>query len=158
MRSLLALFILLVGGVALSSSSLADCCLDMTIDVKVKEGAAGPMLKATIRNNGPTSVEVNKSLLPWGGRYSLILVAVREKSPNEPLAQRFFMDDIGPETVELERGGVLEGQIDMREFFQQLPSELKKDNLIVLWSYQLVAVNGKESKRQAGWVRVLRET
>ncbi|WP_116813026.1 hypothetical protein [Steroidobacter cummioxidans] len=152
---------LLLFGIFIASSvptvAVAECCLNVTVEISIQEGAASSAkLKAIVRNNSTSSIEINSSSLPWGGRYSTILAAVRESSPNEPLDQRFPIDDLGPETIHLKPGAKIEGQIEMHDFFKDMDKALQKDNLIVLWSYKLVAVDGKESKRLAGWVRVPR--
>ena len=141
-------------GMFFAAPSFASCCVDVAVTVTPPASAGGTVLNVRLTNNTANQLEVNGSFLPWNNRYSLILVAVRERKPNEQLEQKFFFDDIGPENVLIQPKQSLEGQIDLREFFKGIESELGKGSLILLWSYQLVTTDKQESKRLAGWVRL----
>lgn len=141
-------------GTLFAVPSLASCCVDVAVTITPGESEGGTVLNVRLTNNASDQLEVNGSLLPWGNRYSLILVAVRERKPNEQLKQKFFIDDIGPENVLIQPKQSLEGQIDVREFFQDVEAELAKGSVILMWSYQLVTTNKQESGRVAGWVRL----
>lgn len=141
-------------GTLFAVPSFANCCVDIAVTITPRELAGGTVLNVRLTNNTSDQLEMNGSLLPWGNRYSLILVAVRERKPNEQLKQKFFIDDVGPENVLIQPKQSLEGQIDVREFFQDVEAELAKGSVILMWSYHLVTTNKQESSRLAGWVRL----
>jgi hypothetical protein len=69
-------------------------------------------------------VTVPRSRLPWGNRYSVILVAA---TPDGQSLQQFFpIDDPTFDEVLVAPGLVLDGEIHLTDFFQDIDTTVKK--------------------------------
>src|SRR5262249_55580997 len=98
--------------------------------------------------------------LPWGNRYSMVAVAVGLRSVGGfTLREVFPIDDPVPTEITIRSGDVLEGDVPLNDRFPTLPEEIKKRDVIVFWSYQLLFGSRKEaaSNRVSGYVMIPRQ-
>jgi hypothetical protein len=104
-------------------------------DVEVKLGNQNPLsLRVTLRSRAETRVTFRKYRLPWGNRYSTILVAVTPHG--DCLDRNFQIDDPSPERVTFESNESLSGEINLREHFKGLDNALKKSEIHLYWAYE----------------------
>lgn len=108
-------------------------------------------LRVTLRSRAETRVTFRKYRLPWGNRYSTILVAVTPHG--ECLNRNFPIDDPSPERVTFEPNESLSGEINLRKHFSGLDNALKKSDIHLYWAYEAP----KElniAKWSGGWILI----
>jgi hypothetical protein len=128
------------------------CCIALSVDLSVGAPIDGqPTLRAKLRNTSSQTITVDGSLLPWGNRYSITLLAAPERS--QPLPLVFPIDDPMQEDVTIKPGEALEGIIRLGSFFRGIADAVKKSPVLVLWSYRLKTVDGQQSERITGAVQ-----
>jgi hypothetical protein len=127
--------------------------VDISVDVTPHVDATSePTLHVRLTNRESRSLSAYRGALPWGNRYSVIVVAVRKGKPNQVLQQVTYIDDPGPQTIELRPGEVLDGDIVLRKFVRNAREETQQHELIVFWSYQLLTNDDRQSERFSGSV------
>jgi len=128
------------------------CCIPLTVELSVGTPIDGqPTLRAKLRNTSGKTITVDGSLLPWGNRYSITLLAAPERA--QPLPLVFPIDDPMQENVTIKPGESLEGTIRLGSFFRGIADAVKKSPVLVLWSYRLKTVDGQQSERITGAVQ-----
>ena len=111
-------------------------------------------LKVSVTNQSKNDLTLYKSELPWGNRYSMIVVAVSLGGNNEVVSIVGLIDDPGPGTTVIHSGETISGEIDLaRRFPQQWPGVSDKP-LLVFWSYQLATSDERKSLRLGGWLEL----
>jgi hypothetical protein len=103
--------------------------------IQVELNSQKPLsLRVTLWSRADTSVTFRKYRLPWGNRYSTILVAVTPHG--ECLDRNFPIDDPSPERVTFEPNESLTGEINLRKHFSGLDDALKKSDIHLYWAYE----------------------
>jgi len=92
------------------------------------------LVRVTIWSRAKSAVTFPKYRLPWGNRYSMILVAVTPQG--EYLDRVFPIDDPSPERVTFQPNEAMSGEIDLRNFFGHLDTALKKTDVHLFWAYK----------------------
>jgi hypothetical protein len=106
----------------------------MPVGIHVEIDPQKPLsLRVTIRSRAVAPIKLYKSQLPWGSRYSLILVAVTPEG--KCLDKELFVDDPSPERASLEPKGSLSGSIDLQRIFKDLNKALSKSDVHLFWAY-----------------------
>jgi len=104
-------------------------------DVRVElKSQNPPLVRVTIWSRAKNTVTFPRFRLPWGNRYSLILVAVTPQG--EYLDRVFPVDDPSPERVTFQPNESMSGEIDLRNFFGHLDSTLNKSDVHLFWAYK----------------------
>lgn len=98
------------------------------------------------------AVSLYKAALPWGSRYSMIIIAAKLNASAEQLEQRLFIDDPGPTIITIKPGELLSGKISLRKRFPSIYDAAKKNDLIIFWSYGLKDINNASLGRVGGWL------
>lgn len=112
-------------------------------------------LLVTIRSGVVVPIKLYKSQLPWGSRYSMVLVAVTPEG--KYLDKELFVDDPSPERVSLEPKGSLSGSIDLQRIFKDLNKALSKSDVHLFWAYD--APKELEIDRwSGGWILIRQHT
>ncbi|MGH3426411.1 MAG: hypothetical protein ACRDQZ_02360 [Mycobacteriales bacterium] len=149
-------WILAVAILFLAPAFAAERSADLKVAVQLAAGdlaSARPTLRVKLTNLGQEAINVEKARLPWGNRYSITLLAVGEHAKYEqPIPLVFPIDDLLPGDVEIKPGEALEGSIRLDYVFKDIPNTLRKEPLLLLWSYRLEATDGKQSERLTGSV------
>jgi len=104
-------------------------------DIQVQLTNQKPLsLRFTVWSRAATRVAFRKSRLPWGNRYSTILVAVTPHG--EYLERNFPIDDPSPEKITIGPNESVSGEINLQNVFGGLDGALKKSDIHVFWAYQ----------------------
>lgn len=99
----------------------------------------------------PTVVQVFKSDLPWGNRYSMILEAVLTRG-DVALEKYFPLDDPGDASIQVQPGASLRGEIDLRGRFVDAEKVFGRKEVVLFWTYQLKSQQGTAVGRVGGWL------
>lgn len=119
---------------------------------------AEPVLGVSVRSTDSRSLRVLPSGLPWGSRYSMLLVRARANSLGETLDVSAYIEDPVEETPLVVRpGGELRGEIDLLHRFPGLATALKSGDVLLFWSYRLPALGLAPSDRTGGWLLIPRD-
>lgn len=155
MKALALLLLLSVSAAESASPPVRECCVDIAMTVeRAASSGVSTHLAVHLTNKSPATVTTYSASLPWGNRHSIILAAIRESRPNEPLTMTVPIDDPGPGTVDIKPSQTVQGDIDLDYFFADLPKVLKSDSVIVFWTYKLSTLDRRESQRVGGWIRL----
>jgi hypothetical protein len=123
------------------------------LDLHVRgESTPVPSLVITLTNGSSKPLTLYRYGLPWGGRYSMIVVAVKTDAPGTPLETTFPIDDPGPGTLAIQPGETLTGQISLVDRFPEFLRALCARDLVVFWTWQAEPVDAVALARQGGWV------
>lgn len=116
------------------------------------------ILKGTLTNISSAPFSVYRHSLPWGNRYSIILVVVEAKFPHKEIQQSFPFDDLGTtkafDVMPMEK---LSGDIRIADFCPTIEKELGNGDLYILWRYQLRTVDGRSSPVLTGTIDLVRK-
>ena len=110
-------------------------------------------LRVDLRSAAETPVTLYKSRLPWGSRYSIILVAVT--SSGQELDKALPIDDPSPEKVTLDPKRSMTGEIDLQRFFKGFAEAVKKSDVHVFWAYE-APEELRIGRWSGGWVLIPR--
>lgn len=157
-RSILAI-LAISGALFLGAKAQAsNTMFPITVDVTITSLVPDPKLLVRLTNLSANPLTVYKSSLPWGNRYSMIVVAVRVAGVNEVLPTPPVIDDPGPDRLVIGAGETLSGEINLAHRFANFTSGAGgKGDLLLFWSYQLTTVDHQASERVGGWLQVRRE-
>lgn len=106
-------------------------------------------LRVTIRSRTPAPIKLYKSQLPWGSRYSMVLVAVTPEG--KYLEKELFVDDPSTEEISIEPKGSLSGSIDLQRIFKGLNTALQKSDVHLFWAYD-APKELRVEKWSGGWI------
>jgi len=110
------------------------------------------LLSITLVNESNRSLIINEYSLPWGNRYSLLLVAIEADRFERVLDQPRYIDDPQPGKVVMKPSQQLQGTISLNSRFPGLSKELESGQFIIFWTYRLKPLNAPATKRLAGWL------
>jgi hypothetical protein len=113
-------------------------------------------LRFTLVNSGAAPVALDTGYLPWGVRYSLVLVACPAAIDVTCLSQAMHVEDPVPGGVTVDPGKAISGDVNLLYKFPSLSKLLKKQDAIVFWSYEPRTEDGKRLQRINGAVVVPR--
>lgn len=111
-------------------------------------------LKVSVTNESNGDLTLYKSGLPWGNRYSMIVVPVSLAGNNEVVSSVGLIDDPGPGATVIRAGETVSGEIDLARRFHEQWAEVSGKPLLVFWSYQLETSDERKSKRLGGWLEL----
>jgi hypothetical protein len=124
---------------------------ELLTDVQIKKGSDYHLV-ITLTNKSNHSLTAYRTQLPWGARYSMILVAVKTDAFGTPIETVFSIDDPSAEVIKINKNGKLEGKISLIDRFPGFLMAIQEYDIIVFWSYQLQTTNGDLTKRRTGSV------
>jgi hypothetical protein len=110
-----------------------------------------PRLVFTLTNESREPVTLYRYGLPWGGRFSMILLAAKADASGTPLERRSLIDDPGPGTLAIQPGAELRGQISLVDAFPDFLEAQSEHDLVVFWTWQAEPVDAAPLPRQGGW-------
>jgi hypothetical protein len=143
--------------VALSSRASASESVDeLKIEVSL-ESAKDATLRFTITNTSKKTISFSKPRLPWGNINAVAIVVVRPTALNTTVSGMRPLDTPIDEQVLIAPGQSLSGIVDVREYAKDVEGELRKRNLLVLWSYQPTTRDGVIMRRHTGHVELIRQ-
>jgi hypothetical protein len=156
-RAIALSLLTLVDGIPTSLKAAPSCCVDITVDVQPRIGMAGAvMLHVTLTNPGHDPLQFTRSFLPWTSRLPIILSAAQERWPHDVLGRNpiIVIKDPGPGIVSIAPGESINGDIRLADEFDHFAETLEKENIVVLWSYQLTTVDNRVSKWIGGSIEI----
>jgi hypothetical protein len=121
------------------------------------ESAKDATLRFTLTNTSKTPIAFWKPRLPWGNVNSVAIVVLRPASFNTALKGMRPFDTPLDGDVLIEPGQSVSGIVDVREYAKDVEGELRKRDLLVLWSYQPRTRDGIVMKRQTGHVELSKQ-
>lgn len=101
---------------------------------------------------GKEQVTIYRSNLPWGIRYSLLLVPIVLDPIKTRLEESQYIDDPGPEQLILNPGDKLSGTVKLLNRFPDLGKVAQERDVIIFWSYQFRSIEGQVFQRLSGAV------
>lgn len=153
MRRLIFL-LLFVSQAAIGGSGASDIGISLQIVASNPFGDR-PSLTATLTNTTRDQITVDEAFLPWGNRYAITLMAlpVGASSDGQPLQLVFPIADPMPGEVVIKPRASISGEIHLDYFFKDIrPALMKKGPVMILWTYQLKATDGRLSNRVTGYI------
>jgi hypothetical protein len=134
----------------------AKARLEVTLDTDFRTRYA---LNLKLTNQSDKVLSVYEHSLPWKGLHSITLVAVETDNLGSRVLDKVdYIDDPGPGITQIKPGQSLTGQIILPKRFPDIVASLKRHDVIVFWTYQVVPVEGVDAPRSIGWVMVPRTT
>jgi hypothetical protein len=114
------------------SPTLAPVWVDMALSTR----PTGYVLEVTLRSHEARPVVLNGTDLPWGGKSSLVLMAIApDTGASLQEARGTTTSQVAPK-VTLKVGERLRGQINLSARFPKLEETLKVSSVIVFWAYR----------------------
>jgi hypothetical protein len=130
--------------------------LDVTAHFEQHGGK--PALAFRLENRSQKSLSLREPDLPWGNRYSVIVLAVDRKT-GDPLKGVSPIDDsfVYP-VVEIAPGKALVGYVDLPEHIDGLTRTLATRDVILFWYYQARGKDNDSLGEYGGWLTLKRHT
>jgi len=100
------------------------------------------------------SVSVYEYDLPWRHWRSIVLVAIIPSDNGIVLEQSLRIDDPWPTRIVWKKNEVIRGKINLPDQFPLLTSEIKRNDIIIFWSYQLHPIDMEPFDRKSGWLYI----
>jgi len=148
-RHLLSLLVLALGSVFAYDARAGT---PLRVEVSVTNSLGLEAVVFTITNSSDVAVEIDEAALPWGNRYSVLLVALLKKA-QEPVRAGYPVDDVFvAKPVKIAPGRQLRGTVALSEHFGELAAVRKRDDLIVFWYFEPKDTGGKALGQYGGWV------
>jgi hypothetical protein len=94
----------------------------------------GLWLPVTLQSFAEARITLDKERVPWGSKYSMILVAVT--SNGQRLEEYPSFDDPGFEKVSLDPRVSVSGDINLADYFRDLDGVVKKSDVQLFWAYK----------------------
>jgi hypothetical protein len=105
-------------------------------------------LVLSIKSKMHDPVSMYKFKLPWGNRYSMIII------PTYPHGQIFeilyYIDDPRFDVITLKYEETFSGKISLKHYFPKIIDVLKRTDVIIFWSYKLDLLSDKSTERLGG--------
>lgn len=105
-----------------------------------------------LKNTGASALSISDGRLPWGSFGSMIVLAVGEDG--EALPEVPHITNPSGTTIQINPGETIRGQVYLNKSYPDLPTALKKRDIIIFWSYQPQLTDGKRLERTGGWLIV----
>ena len=134
LRAVRSLFLaaLLVGQAAVSSAASPG------VQLTVSQSTGNPLLlDVTLKNGTDRAIEFANARLPWGDRYSMVVVGLNPAVQWHPLRAVEEPSALILGTVLIEPGQSLAGQINLTEYVDGIAKHLSASDVTVLWRYDL---------------------
>lgn len=128
----------------------------VSVDVQLAgQPGSSLTLRITVNSHDSRPLETVPSALPWGTRYSMLLVAMRVDSTGEVIESPLSSaDPLEEEPITLKPRQSIAGEIDLWSRFPAVHEALKVQDVILFWSYCFSAKGLGFSKRTGGWVLI----
>jgi hypothetical protein len=97
----------------------------------------GGLVRLTLTNTGPKSIELQRSDLPIYQR-TLLAVAV-DVSTGNPLTRSFLLETAPPGRIQIPAGGTITEDLDLSNWFPNLSAVLRSNDVVVLWRYKILS-------------------
>lgn len=150
-------------GLVLSLASMVSSAQDnpvLSLDVQCLPKTNGVYtLRLSLKNTGETPFLISTTALPWGSRYSLLLLAARTDPRSDPLHPDIVIDDPRDDKMQtLRPGESLAGEIVLNHRFRDFDSIIRDSDIAVFWLYEVKAhLLDKTGRFLEGWLLVSKQ-
>lgn len=151
MKRRLSVFISLLFGCFLSSSLAFSESL-LRVDMEYILATKAPSLLFTITNISKSDLIFNAADLPWGNRYSVLIIGSTKSQPC--LQQTHFIDDPRPDSITIKSGEKVQGTIALKKHIENFDEVLRKEDVLLFWHYEAKTKDTKEVGQYGGWIKV----
>lgn len=111
-----------------------------------------PAVSFRVTNLSPAPLVINASALPWGDRYSVLLVII-VRNTEEALHAHYPVSDVFFETpIRLDAKESKLGEIALSSHFGDVSARLKQSDLFVFWVYEPKSADGVTLGQYGGWL------
>jgi hypothetical protein len=93
-------------------------------------------LQVSLTSGAANDIKLNPFELPWGNRYSMVLVATKPNA--EALELAYPIDDPRNTQITVKAGETLTGEIDLRDVIRDMKA-VKKSDVLLFWAYKAPA-------------------
>jgi hypothetical protein len=121
----------------------------------VDAGSKNAGIKFVIKNDGPSSIDLYRDMLPWNSRGSTTLSLIPLVEGAKPIEQLRLFDDPGETTVKLDAGAEISGVVQLSDCFPEYQKVGGRVEHEVAWSLTLLEPNSKNSRKYSGTVEFL---
>jgi hypothetical protein len=119
--------------IAMFASPLAS--ENMPPGIRVELSPAKPLwIRVTLRSGAANTATFPRSELPWGNRYSIVLVATTLQGA--PLEKFYPIDDPMPDEISVPPGATLTGEINLENNIPDLARLTKASDVHLFWAYE----------------------
>lgn len=142
----IASLLILLGGVSPSNGESPPSGIHVELDPQK------PLwLHVTLMSRSESRVTVYRSSLPWGNRYSMILVAVLPSGKS--LKKELIVDDPTLEQIALDPNKSISGDINLQNVFRDLNASVTMSDVQLFWAYQAPEELGIP-RWSGGWILI----
>jgi hypothetical protein len=111
-----------------------------------------PIVSFRVTNMSHAPLVINASALPWGDRYSVLLVVI-VRNTEEALHAHYPVSDVFFETpIRLDANESKLGEIALSSHFGDVSARLRKSDLFVFWIYEPKSADGVRLGQYGGWL------
>lgn len=113
-------------------------------------------LRLSLKNKGEAPFSISTTALPWGSRYSLLLLAARSDPRSDPLHPDIVIDDPRDDKMQtLRPGESVAGEIVLNHRFRDFDSIIRDNDIAVFWLYEVKShLLDKTGRFLGGWLLV----
>jgi hypothetical protein len=129
----------------------------LNLDVQCLPGTNNVcIVRLTLKNNGEMPFSISSTAVPWGSRYSLLLLASRTDPRSAPLQPDIVIDDPRDDkTQTLRPGESLTGEIVLNHRFRDFDDIIRNNDIAVFWLYEVKSrLLDKPLRFLGGWLLV----
>ena len=148
MKKFLLLLFALVPGLCIAND------LNVQVDASFVKLRQGTYISFNLKNNSDRDIKVYRHTLPWEHIYSTFMVAYATDNVHTEIGKVFPISDPEFDSTVIKSGTIVSGKIDLSRIFPSLNKALKKDDVMIFWSYVLKSFDGEVSKRFGGMVAI----
>ena len=125
---------------------------EMSPGIHVELSSLKPLwLHVTLKIGADSRVTLYSSQLPWGNKYSMILMAAL---PNgQSLKKELTIDDPSPRQASLDPEVPVSGDINLGSVFGDLKEALRKSDVQLFWAYEAPA-ELHIARWSGGWILI----
>jgi hypothetical protein len=135
----------------------ADAAPQLAVTATFVRDRGKPELEFSLRNNSDRAIVIRQTDLPWGGRFSVVLVVV-DRASGEPLKRTYPIEDtFGPlPSVTVTPRQSIQGITNLAALMESSDGEGKKKDLILFWYCSPKAESGAPLGTFGGWIEIPR--
>ena len=137
---------------SIAADSISVAPLSVIAHFEARNGKL--VLAFRIENLSGKPILLSEPNLPWGNRYSVVILAADRKN-GEPLKRSYPIDDnFLSSPVRLLPGEPLDGQVNLMWHIEGLSEKLQTQDVILFWYYNVWGGQDKSLGEYGGWVVV----
>lgn len=140
----------------LSRAREADAGL--SLEAVLNDSGKFPSIEYRISNTSAVAITIYQADLPWGNRYSTLLLLARPGKRGSIIEPVQAIDVPRPELLVLEPNQVIAGKIDLSRHYPNLVVERQKSDLLLFWSYRVIDTSDKPSRYFGGMFHLPRNS